>query len=76
MMTQHPAWLLIVLGLVMAAVGVIWLAAPLIPWLGRLPGDIAVERGASSAETLQRFEEAVDRVVRKQPCPEPARCAS
>lgn len=45
MMTQHPAWLLIVLGLVMAAVGVIWLAAPLIPWLGRLPGDIAVERG-------------------------------
>lgn len=29
----------------MAAVGVIWLAAPLIPWLGRLPGDIAVERG-------------------------------
>ena len=27
-------------------------------------------------ETLQRFEEAVDRVVRKQPSPEPARCAS
>jgi glutamate-1-semialdehyde 2,1-aminomutase len=28
------------------------------------------------AETLQRFEEAVDRVVRKQRSPEPARCAS
>ena len=27
-------------------------------------------------ETLQRLEEAVDRVVRKQPSPEPARCAS
>ena len=27
-------------------------------------------------ETLQRFEEAVDRVVRRQPSPEPARCAS
>jgi glutamate-1-semialdehyde 2,1-aminomutase len=27
------------------------------------------------AETLQRFEEAVDRVVRRQPSPEPARCA-
>ncbi len=28
------------------------------------------------AETLQRFEEAVDRVVRRHPSPEPARCAS
>jgi len=28
------------------------------------------------AETLQKFEEAVDRVVRRHPSPEPARCAS
>jgi hypothetical protein len=41
---QHPAWAVIVLGLVIAAAGAIWLLAPHIPWLGRLPGDIAVER--------------------------------
>ena len=41
---QHPAWAVIVLGLVIAAAGVIWLLSPHIPWLGRLPGDIAVER--------------------------------
>ena len=28
------------------------------------------------AETLQRFETAVDRVLRREPSPEPARCAS
>ena len=41
---QHPAWTLIILGLVIAGIGAIWLLAPHIPWLGRLPGDIAVER--------------------------------
>ena len=41
---QHPAWTLVVLGLVTAGIGAIWLLAPHIPWLGRLPGDIAVER--------------------------------
>ena len=41
---QHPAWTLVVLGLVIAGVGAIWLLTPYIPWLGRLPGDIAVER--------------------------------
>ena len=41
---QHPAWTLVVLGLVIAGIGAIWLLAPQIPWLGRLPGDIAVER--------------------------------
>jgi hypothetical protein len=29
---------------VIAAIGAVWLLAPHIPWLGRLPGDIAVER--------------------------------
>lgn len=32
------------IGFVIAGVGAIWLVAPYIPWLGRLPGDIAVER--------------------------------
>ncbi len=41
---QHPAWTIIVIGLVIAAIGAIWLLVPHIPWLGRLPGDIAVER--------------------------------
>jgi membrane protein implicated in regulation of membrane protease activity len=41
---QHPAWTLVVIGLVIAGVGAIWLLAPYIPWLGKLPGDIAVER--------------------------------
>ncbi len=41
---QHPGWALIMLGLVIVVVGVIWLIAPHVPWLGRLPGDIVVER--------------------------------
>ena len=35
---------LLVLGLVVAAVGVTLLALPKVPWLGRLPGDIHIER--------------------------------
>ena len=42
---QHPAWLLIVVGLAVAVIGAVWLLAPAVPWLGRLPGDISVERG-------------------------------
>ena len=41
---QHPGWALIVLGGLIVAVGVLWLALPAIPWLGKLPGDIAIER--------------------------------
>ena len=44
-MTQHPAWLLVVFGLILAGIGVVWLIAPSIPWLGKLPGDLRVERG-------------------------------
>ena len=41
---QHPGWLLVVVGLLIAAIGLVWLVAPSIPWLGRLPGDISIER--------------------------------
>jgi len=45
-MSDHPnfGWILLVLGLVLAGVGLIWILAPSIPWLGRLPGDIRIER--------------------------------
>jgi hypothetical protein len=35
---------LLVLGLVAAAIGAVLLLVPRVPWLGRLPGDIHVER--------------------------------
>jgi hypothetical protein len=38
-------WTLLVLGLVMAGFGVVWILAPSIPWLGRLPGDIRIGGG-------------------------------
>ena len=41
---QHPAWSLIVIGILIVVIGVLWLVAPSIPWLGKLPGDIVVER--------------------------------
>jgi len=37
--------LLIVVGLLIAAVGVIVTLAGRLPWLGRLPGDIYIQRG-------------------------------
>ena len=37
-------WVLLVLGLVLAGVGLVWILPPSIPWLGRLPGDIRIER--------------------------------
>jgi hypothetical protein len=41
---QHPAWSLVLIGAVIAGIGLIWLFGPSIPWLGRLPGDIAIDR--------------------------------
>jgi hypothetical protein len=45
-MSDHAGfgWMLLVLGLVIAGIGVVWILAPSIPWLGRLPGDIRIER--------------------------------
>jgi uncharacterized membrane protein YidH (DUF202 family) len=37
--------LLIVLGIVIALVGVVLVAAGRLPWVGRLPGDIHLQRG-------------------------------
>ncbi len=41
---QHPAWTLVIVGTLIAAIGVVWLIGPSIPWLGKLPGDIVIER--------------------------------
>lgn len=41
---QHPAWVLVIVGVLIAVVGLVWLLAPSVPWLGKLPGDIAIER--------------------------------
>ena len=35
---------LIVLGLVMIAVGIVLVVIPKAPWLGKLPGDIAIKK--------------------------------
>jgi len=37
---------LIVLGLVLAATGVALTFAGRVPWLGRLPGDVQIQRGS------------------------------
>lgn len=40
---QHLAWTLVLIALVLAGIGAIWLLAPHIPRLGKLAGDISVE---------------------------------
>lgn len=35
---------LVVVGLVAVAIGLVLMVAPRVPWLGRLPGDIVVQR--------------------------------
>ncbi len=42
--SSNVGWLLVVLGLVLTGVGLVWVLAPSPPWLGRLPGDIHIER--------------------------------
>ena len=39
--------MLVIVGLVIAGVGLIWVLFPNLPRLGRLPGDIVIERGNS-----------------------------
>ncbi len=38
-------WMILLLGLFLAGVGLVWILVPSIPWLGRLPGDVRIERG-------------------------------
>ena len=40
-------WMLFIGGLGIAGIGLIWVFAPSLPRLGRLPGDIMIERGNS-----------------------------
>lgn len=40
----HFGLMLLVLGLIIAGVGLVLILAPSISWLGRLPGDIRIER--------------------------------
>ena len=37
-------WMLVIIGLAIAGMGLIWVLAPHLPPLGRLPGDIVIER--------------------------------
>lgn len=45
-MNDHAGfgWMLLILGLILAGIGLAWIFAPAIPWLGRLPGDIRIEK--------------------------------
>ena len=36
-------WILVIVGLFIAGIGLLWIIAPSIPWLGRLPGDLRFE---------------------------------
>jgi hypothetical protein len=44
--SDHTAfgWALLALGLVVVGFGLAWIFSPSVPWLGRLPGDIRIER--------------------------------
>ena len=41
---HHPAWSLVVIGILIVGIGLVWLVAPSIPWLGKMPVDIVIER--------------------------------
>ena len=44
-MPAHLGKILVVIGLLVAGVGVLFLFSDKIPWLGRLPGDLTFRRG-------------------------------
>jgi hypothetical protein len=41
---RHPGLTLVVIGLLIAGIGLVWLIAPSVSWLGKLVGDIRIER--------------------------------
>jgi hypothetical protein len=44
-MEEHAGfgWILLVVGVVIAGIGLVWILAPSIPCLDRLPGDVRIE---------------------------------
>ena len=43
-MSDLGRWLIVV-GVILVVVGAVFLLAPKLPWLGKLPGDISFKRG-------------------------------
>ena len=43
-MVNHPGWILVVVGVILLVLGLLWVFTPAFTWLGRLPGDIRIER--------------------------------
>ena len=43
-MSELGRWLIVV-GVILVIVGAVFLLAPKLPWLGKLPGDISFKRG-------------------------------
>jgi hypothetical protein len=41
---QHPGWVLRIVGVLIASIGLVWLLTPSIPWLGKLSADFAIKR--------------------------------
>lgn len=41
---MHPGRILIVIGVLITVVGLVWMISPSIPWIGKLPGDVVIER--------------------------------
>lgn len=41
---QHVGRFLIITGIIIAAVGALFLLSGKLPWLGKLPGDIVIQR--------------------------------
>lgn len=41
---RHPGWILVCVGLLVTVTGFVWLIAPSIPGLGKLPGDVRIEQ--------------------------------
>ena len=40
---HHPGWTLIVIGLLIAGIGLLWVSGLSFSWLGHLPGDIRIK---------------------------------
>ena len=43
-LSAHLGRALLVFGIILAAIGLLLIFGPKVPWLGRLPGDIVVKR--------------------------------